>query len=174
METFIKENSSAAASISGIRQRGWPLLACIFVVALSACSSESAAEAEPADTPAAVEDSAVEESRVSEPLAPEIEVDGVSPFGQKVLSEQGEGSGTHVFEGVLEAGQVLSFSASCIPGDSVSIDYGMGRYTVACSNPASSYSFKAPSSEPVENVEVTVRTPNGAPYWLAAWVHEAQ
>lgn len=192
METFMQESSSTPAIISGSRKRsrgkpggvaGRGLTACMFVVALSACSADGAAEAEPANTsPAAatpssssaVDDSAVAKSDLAEPDSARIELDGVSPSGEKVLSEQGTGTGTHVFDGVLEAGQVLSLSASCTPGDSVTISYGMGSYGVDCSTPATSFFYNAPSSEDIEDVEVTVRTADGSPYWLAAWVHEAQ
>ncbi|MCC3268372.1 hypothetical protein MUG94_14730 [Arthrobacter gengyunqii] len=172
----MKESASTAARTSATRKVSG-LLACVFVVALGGCSADGAAEAEPATTPAAESPSpfvVAPESDLAEPLAPQIEFDGYSPSGQRVLSEQGVGTGTHEFDGVLEAGQVLSLSASCSPGDSVSISAGMGSYTVPCSSPGSSYSFNAPAAEPVEDVEVTVETADGSPYWLAAWVHDAE
>ena len=188
METFMKESASAAVSVSARRRggRGKPglwigrgALAAMFVAVLSGCSADGTAEAEPANTTPAAAASVspsgpLEDSDVAEPLAPQIEVDGVSSSGERVLSEQGVGTGTHEFDGVLEAGQVLSLSASCSPGDSVSVSAGMGSYTVPCSSPASSYTFNAPADGAVEGVEVTVRTAHGSPYWLAAWVHDAE
>ena len=187
MGTNMLESASAAAGISATRQRGSGklghgigrgLLACAFVAGLSACSSDGAAEAEPANTtPAAASPSpsvVVKDSDLAEPLPPQIELDGVSPSGESVLSEQGIGTGTHVFNGVLEAGQVLSYSASCTPGDTLTISRGFGSYRVPCSSPASSYSFEGPATEAVQDVEVTVKTGYGSPYWLTAWVHDAE
>ena len=114
------------------------------------------------------------ESDLQEPLAPQIDVDGVSPSGVKVLSEQGTGTGTYTVKGGLEAGQVLSLSASCTPGDSVRIHRGMASYKVACTSPGSSVFFDAPAGEPVSDLEVMVETAGGSPYWLAGWVHDAQ
>ncbi len=188
MGTYMKESASRAActSATGQRGRGNPglwigrgALAAMFVAVLSGCSADGTAEAEPANTTPAAAASVspsgpLEDSDVAEPLAPQIELDGVSPSGERVLSEQGVGTGTHKFDGMLEAGQVLSLSASCPPGDSVSVSGAMGRYTVPCSSPASSYTFDAPADEAVEGVEVTVKTAHGSPYWLAAWVHDAE
>ena len=186
MESFIKESAPTSVSVFSGRQRGrfgpWlgsGALAALFVAALSGCSADGAAEAEPANTtPAAAASAAptggVMNSDLAEPLPARIELDGVSPSGEKVLSEQGTGTGTHVFDGVLEAGQVLSLSASCTPGDSVTISYGMGSYGVDCSTPATSFFYNAPSSEDIEDVEVTVQTANDSPYWVAAWLHDAQ
>lgn len=186
MGTFTTKSASAAAPISASRQCGrcgrgpWfgrGVLTLTLGAVLAGCSANSTAEAEPANTPAAESPSpsvAVPEVELAEPLAPQIERDGVSPSGTKVISEQGTGTGTHEVHGVLEAGQVLSLSASCTPGDYVTLSQGTGDYIVPCSNPASSYSFNAPANEAVENVEVTVSTANGSPYWLAAWVHDAQ
>lgn len=110
-----------------------------------------------------------------QPNAPQIELAGISPSGRAVLSEKGEGSGTYLVDGGLEAGQVLTMSASCASGDTVTITKaGTGSYSVDCTNPGSLVFFEAPKSETDRDVEVTVETAGGSPYWLAAWVHDAR
>lgn len=186
METSIKAPSrkEARTPLSPLHRRGLigfragiAAVACTAALALSSCSPD---EAESAETTATASASAAspsvsaEESELMEPLAPEIEVDGISPSGRKVLSEQGTGSGTYPVTGGLEAGQVLSLSASCIPGESVTVRRGMTSYEVACDNPGSSMFFEAPASEAVSDLEVTAETADGSPFWLAGWVHDAQ
>ena len=182
-----KENAPAPRIPQRFRGRsrfrtGAAVLACTAALALSSCSAGQAenktesAESPKTSMPAASPSTSVTagESNLQEPLAPQIDLDGVSPSGVRVLSEQGTGTGTYRVEGGLEAGQVLSLSASCTPGDSVRIHGATGSYGVACTSPGSSLFFDAPAGEPVSDLEVTVETANGSPYWLAGWVHDAQ
>lgn len=187
METSIKAPSrkEARTPLSPLHRRGLTgfrtgiaAAACTAALMLSSCSADEAESAETTETTAqasaASPSVSAEESELAEPLAPEIEVDGISSSGRKVLSEQGTGSGTYPVTGGLEAGQVLSLSASCLPGESVTVRRGMTSYEVACDNPGSSMFFEAPASEAVSDLEITVETAGGSPFWLAGWVHDAQ
>ena len=105
---------------------GATVLACTAALALSSCSAdraESTETVEPAETTAPSTNPSVRPgaAELAEPQPSPIDVDGVSASGRKVLSEQGTGKGTYVIEDGLEAGQVLSISVSCTPGDMATV-----------------------------------------------------
>lgn len=193
MENSMRESSSPTTSISDTRRRGTGkpgsaagrgLLACAFVVALSACSADEAqstgstettapAAASSAPAPSATPTGTPENFDLAEPHPGEVKVDGVSPSGRVVLSEKGTGTGTYTVDGGLEPGQVLSMSASCTPGEKVTITHsGLGGYGTECGSPNKVLFYSAPSSEALPDVEVIVETESGGPFWLMGWVHD--
>lgn len=78
-------------------------------------------------------------------------------------------------KGGLGAGQLLSLSASCTPGEKVTITRdGVGSYGVDCDNPGTSTFFSSPNTEDDPEIEITVKIDGGGPFWLMGWVHDAQ
>ncbi|GAA3293990.1 hypothetical protein ACFFON_11430 [Arthrobacter citreus] len=158
---------------------GATVLACTAALALSSCSAdraESTETVEPAETTAPSTNPSVRPgaAELAEPQPSPIDVDGVSASGRKVLSEQGTGTATYSIEGGLEAGQSLSISVSCTPGETAAISRDLYSARTSCSTPASSVLYQDPDSEALPDVEFTVGLPDGSPYWVAAWVHDPQ
>ena len=74
----------------------------------------------------------------------------------------------------MEAGQVLSISVSCTPGDMATVSRDLFTSATSCSTPATSVLYQVADSEALPDVEFTVGLPDGSPYWVAAWVHDPQ
>lgn len=194
METANKAHATDKASTpfsvlrrsgrSGFRA-GFAVLACTAALAVSSCSADQPeATADQTNTAETTETAASSASpsasvkagaaELAEPQPSPIDMDGVSASGREVLSEQGTGTGTHVVENGLEAGQVLSLSISCAPGDTVTVRRGTLSTQIPCDTPASSVLYQGADSEALPEVEVEVDLAGGSPYWLTAWVHDPQ